>query len=62
MEQPTAPVAGQEPTSPRFTVTIGRGFWRNLFKWATGILLMLSLLSLLVALTASSSPVSTVRW
>ena len=49
-EQPTVPVTGQEPTGPRFTVTIGRGFWRNLFKWATGILLMLSLLSLLVAL------------
>lgn len=50
MEQPTAPVPGQEPTSPHFTVTIGRGFWRNSFKWATGILLVLSLLSLLVAL------------
>jgi len=50
MEQPTAPATGQEPTGPHFTVTIGRGFWRNSFKWATGILLMLSLLALLVAL------------
>lgn len=50
MEQPAAPTTGQEPTGPRFTVTIGRGFWRNVFKWATGILLALSLVALLVAL------------
>lgn len=50
MEQPAAPGRGQEPTGPRFTVTIGRGFWRNLFKWAAGILLVLSLVALLVAL------------
>jgi hypothetical protein len=43
-------MASEEATGRRLTVTIGRGFWRNLFKWAAGILLMLSLLALLVAL------------
>lgn len=45
------PSPAQEPAGAQFTVTIGRGFWRNLFKWAFGLLLVLTLAALLVAIS-----------
>ena len=48
---PVPPPPAQGPTSPQFTVTIGRGFWRNIFKWSFGLLLVLALTSLLVAIS-----------
>lgn len=41
--------APQAPDT-HFTVTIGRGFWRNVFKWAFGVLLAITLVALLAAL------------
>jgi hypothetical protein len=45
------PSPSQGPASPQFTVTIGRGFWRNMFKWAFASLLVLALMALLVAIS-----------
>jgi hypothetical protein len=46
---PSPPSEG--PARPQLTVTIGRGFWRNMFKWVFASLLVLALMALLVAIS-----------
>jgi hypothetical protein len=43
----------QPPAATSVTVTIGTGFWRNFFKWATGIVLVFVLGFLLLTLNAA---------